>query len=55
MADLKQKAAAKEFVDKWAGRGQEDEDCHKFWLGLMQNVLGIDDALTCIDFEKRSN
>lgn len=53
MADLKQKAAAKKFVDEWTGRGQENEDCHKFWLGLMQNVLGIDDALTCIDFEKK--
>lgn len=53
MADLKQKAAAKKFVDEWTGRGQEDEDCHKFWLGLMQNVLGIEDALTCIDFEKK--
>lgn len=53
MADLKQKAAAKKFVDEWTGRGQEDEDCHKFWLSLMQNVLGIEDALTCIDFEKK--
>lgn len=53
MADIKQKTAAKEFVDKWTGHGQEDEDCHKFWLGLMQNVLGIEDALSCIDFEKK--
>lgn len=53
MADLKQKAAAKKFVDEWTGRGQEDEDCHKFWIGLMQNVLGIEDALACIDFEKK--
>lgn len=53
MADIKQKQAAKKFVDEWAGRGQEDEDCHKFWLSLMQNVLGIDDTLTCIDFEKK--
>lgn len=53
MADLKQKQAAKKFVAEWTGRGQEDEDCHKFWLGLMQNVLEIEDALTCIDFEKK--
>lgn len=53
MADLKQKQDAKKFVDEWTGRGNEDEDCHKFWLGLMQNVLGIEDALTCIDFEKK--
>ena len=53
MADLNQKTAAKQFVDKWTGHGQEDEDCHIFWLGLMQDVLGIEDALDCINFEKK--
>lgn len=53
MADIKQKTAAKEFVDKWTGHGQEDEDCHIFWLSLMQDVLGIEDALDCINFEKK--
>lgn len=53
MADIKQKTAAKEFVAKWTEHGQEDEDCHIFWLGLMQDVLGIEDALDCINFEKK--
>ena len=46
-------AAAEQFVKEWTGIGQEDEHCHKFWLGMMQDVLGVENALSCIDFEKK--
>lgn len=53
MTDKEQKAAARQFVSKWNGKGQEDEDCHKFWIELMEDVLGVDNALQFLAFEKK--
>lgn len=32
--------------------GEEKQDCHPFWIELLQNVLGIDNAIDYIQFEK---
>ena len=37
--------AAEEFARYWAGRGDEKGETQQFWIDLLQNVLGDDDAL----------
>ena len=48
-----QREEARQFFYRWKGIGQEDQHTTKFWLDFLQNVLGMDNALTYIDFEKR--
>jgi hypothetical protein len=45
-------SAAQEFVQRWKGLGYEKGDTHKFWLDLLTNVLGMDDATTNVMFEQ---
>lgn len=51
MTDLEQRKVAKEFADRWKGKGYEKGESQKFWLDLLQNVLGIENASTFINFE----
>lgn len=47
-----QKKAAKAFLSRWRGRGDEKQDCQSFWTDLVVNVLGIRYASESIRFEK---
>ena len=44
---------AQEFADYWADKGDEKQESQRFWIDLLQNVLGVADATKIIDFEKR--
>ena len=48
-----QKKAAKEFAEKWAGRGDEKQDTHAFWISLLRDVFGVTKPEDSIQFEKR--
>lgn len=37
MTDREQKAAAKAFVKRWTGKGDEKQHKHLFWKELLQN------------------
>lgn len=52
MTDKEQKAAAKEFAAEWAGKGDEKQDTHRFWIGFLQKILGVENADEHIKFEK---
>ena len=52
MTDKEQKAAAKEFAKMWAGKGDEKQDTHRFWIGFLQKILGVENADEHIKFEK---
>ena len=52
MNDMKNKSA-KEFVKRWTGKGYEKGESQKFWLDLLQNVLGVPDATKYIIFEEQ--
>ncbi len=45
-----QKAAAL-FAQEWQGKGYEKGDTQRFWLELLQKVLGVDDPFSFISFE----
>ena len=45
------KADAERFSHEWAGRGDENQDTQRFWIGLLQDVLGVEDAIQRVRFE----
>ncbi|MCM1316518.1 MAG: methylase, partial [Prevotella sp.] len=52
MTDTKKKSA-KEFVQLWTDKGYEKGESQKFWLDLLQNVLGVPDVTEYISFEEQ--
>ena len=53
MRDVEQKAAAKAFAEYWKGHGDEKGESQKFWLSLLQDVLGVEHPEQFISFEDR--
>jgi len=53
MTPSEQTQAAAAFTDFWAGKGDEKQETSRFWIDLLQNVLGIDNPAKYIEFEKR--
>jgi len=53
MTDTEQSRKAKEFADKWTGRGYEKGDCQPFWLSLLRDVFGMENADELISFEEQ--
>lgn len=52
MSDMR-RVEAKNFVKRWEGRGEERQDTQNFWIDLLTNVLGVENATSKIDFEVR--
>lgn len=48
------KKQIREFIDRWDGQGHEKQETQKFWLDLMQNVLGMTNAIHDTEFEHRT-
>lgn len=48
------KRQIREFIDRWDGQGHEKQETQKFWLDLMQNVLGMTNAIHDTEFEHKT-
>ena len=46
------KADAEAFARRWANKGNENQDTQRFWIDFYQNVLGLEDAVSRLEFEK---
>jgi len=53
MTDTQQREAARQFVNRWIGKGKEDEDGRSYWIDLLTNVLGMDNITERLNFEKK--
>ncbi len=53
MTDSERREAARQFYNKWNGRGKEDEDDRSYWIDFLQNVMGLDHVTDRIDFQKK--
>ena len=53
MTDVQQKLAAQQFAKNWAGHGDEKQETQRFWIDLLQNVFGVEQATNAIEFEVR--
>ncbi len=47
------KKTVKEFVQRWTGKGYEKGESQRFWIDLLQNILGVPDATEYIVFEEQ--
>ena len=53
MTDAEQREAARQFINRWKGRGKEDEDGRSYWIDLLTNVLGMENVTQRLNFEKK--
>ncbi len=53
MAVTINKQGLKKFVEKWTGRGNEDEDDRSYWIDLFQDVFGQTDVTDRLVFQKK--
>lgn len=51
MTELESKNAAKAFYERWKDKGYEKGESQKYWIDLLSNVLGIENATEFIRFE----
>lgn len=53
MTDAERREAARQFYQKWFGRGKEDEDDRSYWIDFLQDVMGVDRVTDRIVFQKK--
>lgn len=53
MKEKDRKIAAKGFAERWKNKGSEKSDTQKFWIDLLSNVYGVDNATEIVTFEKK--
>ena len=53
MKESARRAAAKAFAEYWRSKGDEKGESQKFWLSLLQDVLGVEHPEQFIEFEDR--
>lgn len=51
LTQREQRKRAKEFAQKWAGKGYEKGQSQPFWLSLLQDVYGVESVADYIRFE----
>lgn len=52
MNDRERRKNVKEFAEYWKNRGYEKGDSQSFWLDLFRRVLGVENPIDFINFEK---
>ena len=52
MTDAERREAARKFINEWRGRGNEKQDSQRFWMSLLQDVYGMENALQKVQFER---
>ena len=53
MTNAEQRAAAKQFVKDWSGKGYEKGESQPFWIALLRNVYGVEQPEKFITFEEQ--
>ena len=51
MTDIEQRKRAKEFSERWKDKGYEKGQSQQYWIDLLTNVFGVENASTFIEFE----
>lgn len=53
MTDAEKREAARQFYQKWAGKGKEDEDDRSYWVDLLVRLYSVTDVTDRIEFQKK--
>ena len=54
MSALEQHTKVLTFIERWKDHGDEKQETQRFWIDLLQNVLGVEDALENTMFEYKT-
>ena len=54
MSALEQHTKVLAFIERWKDHGDEKQETQRFWIDLLQNVLGVEDALENTMFEYKT-
>ena len=52
MTQIEQTQQAKDFAEFWKEKGAEKQESQRYWIGLLQEVLGVENPSRYIEFEK---
>lgn len=52
MTDAQQREAARKFANTWKNKGYEKGDTQRFWISFLSDVLGMENVVEQIIFEK---
>lgn len=44
MIDTERREAARQFINRWRGKGKEDEDGRSYWIELLSNIFGVENV-----------
>ena len=50
MTEAERREAARKFINHWRGKGNEKQDSQRFWLSLLQDVYGMENAMQNVQF-----
>lgn len=53
MTEVEKREGARQFYQKWFGKGREDEDDRSYWINIMSRIMGIENATDYLDFQKK--
>lgn len=53
MTEVEKREGARQFYQKWFGKGREDEDDRSYWIDIMSRIMGIENATDYLDFQKK--
>lgn len=53
MTDAQAREASRQFIKKWKGKGNEDEDARSYWIDIYEKILGGSSATDHMQFEKK--
>lgn len=53
MTDTERREAARQFVYKWNGKGNEDQDSQLYWIDFLTNIVGMENVTDRVNFEKK--
>ena len=52
MTQIEQTQHAKEFAEYWQDKGDEKQETQRYWIELLQEILGVENPSRYIEFEK---
>lgn len=53
MTSAEQREAARQFYQKWANKGKEDEDDRSYWIDILTRIMGVENVTDHIEFQKK--
>lgn len=53
MTDAERREATRQFINKWNGKGNEDQESQLYWIDFLTSVVGMENVTDRVSFEKK--